>query len=120
LVIVVLFGAVSSLAASWWPAGIIAAGVLVLVLDGYFFPTKFVIDAQGVTFEGLLAARRLCWADVRRWERGPRAAWLSPLARRSWREGRQGVLVLFGQQRDQVLAALENRLGALAPDPPRR
>jgi hypothetical protein len=90
-------------AAVW---AVFAVLVLCLSLNRFFFATKYEVDADGITAAMPLATRRLRWCEIRRAELGSRAAWLSPLPRRSWREARRGIHVLFGTHRAQVLTRL--------------
>ena len=85
--------------------------MLCLALHRFFFVTRYVVDEHGVSMATIFGRKHLDWSEVRRCERGPRGAWLSPLVRRSWREGRRGMLVLFGAHRETVLKWLDQRVG---------
>ena len=89
---------------------VVSAAVLCLSLSRFFFATHYEVDADAITMRASFGRRRLAWSEIRRAEFGPRAAWLSPLARRSWREARRGIHVLFGARREEVVAQLRARL----------
>jgi len=91
-----------------WAIG--SSVVLCLALARFFFGCRYVLDQTGITQITTFTRRRLRWENVRRVEVGSLGAWLSPSARRNWREGRRGVHVLFGGQREQVLAHLRRAL----------
>lgn len=89
---------------------VVSAVVLCLSLSRFFFATHYEADADAITMRASFGRRRLVWSEIRRAEFGPRGAWLSPLGRRSWREARRGIHVLFGARREEVLAQLRARL----------
>lgn len=89
---------------------VVSAVVLSLSLSRFFFATHYEVDADAITMRASFGRRRLVWSEIRRAEFGPRGAWLSPLGRRSWREARRGIHVLFGARREEVLAQLRARL----------
>lgn len=90
--------------------GILAALVLCLSLQRFFFATSYEIDDEGVAASSLMGRRSIAWRAVRRIERGSRGAWISPYrTRRRW-EGRRGVHILYGSQRDAVLKILGERI----------
>ncbi len=91
-------------------AGIGAAVLLCLVLHRFFFATGYEISREQIVVNTLFGSRRLSWSEVRLCAFGSRGAWLSPLSRRSWREGRRGIHILFGRQRDAVLRRIRECL----------
>lgn len=91
-------------------AGFGAMLVLVLVLQRFFFPSRYRIDAAGLSEFGVWGQRTILWSAVRLAEIGGHGAWISELERRHWREGRRGVHVLFGSQREKITAHLRAHL----------
>jgi hypothetical protein len=89
---------------------IIAAAVLCLAQSRFFFPTCYRLDTAGITQFTLFTQKSLAWDSIRRVEIGSLAAWLSPSRKRNWREGRRGVHVLFGCQRDEILRRIRAAL----------
>jgi hypothetical protein len=77
-----------------------------LALHAFFFATSYRIDERGITSVSLMGRRRLNWADVQRADIGRDGAWVSPHRRRTWRESRRGVHILYGRNRGEVVAAL--------------
>jgi hypothetical protein len=90
--------------------GIGAMLVLVLFWQRFFFPSSYSIDSEGLSESGVTGEKRLLWQDVRLAQIGTQAAWLSELPRRNWREGRRGIHVLFGKQRERVVAEMTRYL----------
>lgn len=86
---------------------VVAAVVLCLAQSRFFFATRYTIDADLIRARYLFSARELRWDEVRRVDVGALAAWISPYKRRSWRESRRGVHVLFGKRREEVLRRVE-------------
>lgn len=91
-------------------AGVGAMLVLILVLQRFFFPSRYRIDTKGLSEAGVWGCRQVRWVDVCLAEIGAHGAWISELPKRHWREGRRGVHVLFGRQRERVIAALAEHL----------
>ena len=94
----------------WW--ALVAVAILLAALNRFFFPSRFVLDGEGITARHALGSRRLRWADVRRFAHDDEGGLLSTRARDSWVTAHRGLQVLFGSQRDAVLA----RLRALLPE----
>jgi hypothetical protein len=95
---------------SW---ALFVTGVFCLAMNRFFFPTVYRFTADGVAARfPLLRTRTLSWSEARRIDLGSHAAWISPCRRRSWREHRRGVHILFGRRRERVL----RELGIRAPD----
>lgn len=110
IVVIVLLG---GLVTDWmghvaW--GWLAVLALCLSLHRFFFATRYRIDAQGIEARTLAGVRRVAWPEVRHARIGERGAWLSPSPLPNWRDGRRGVHVLYGRQRDKVVAELRRRL----------
>lgn len=89
---------------------VFAAAVLVLSLARFFFATDYELTASGVVARQPFGTRRLAWSELRRVEIGAHAAWLSATPTRTWREARRGVHLLFGRDRERILAALRRTI----------
>jgi hypothetical protein len=92
----------------WW--GILAAGLMVLGLNRFFFPSRFRIDEEGITAEFPMRSRRFAWVELQRFAHGPRGGYLSSRSRPSRLEGRRGLHILFGEARESVVPRIEARL----------
>lgn len=101
--------AIGGLAEMAW-VGAVAAGVLVLALHRFFLPAEYELDADGLTVTTVMGTQRVRWNEVRLVAVDRRGAWVSVLPRRSWREARRGIHILYGQRQDEILAALRGRL----------
>ncbi len=84
--------------------------VLVASLSRFFFPSRFSIDADGITARFPLGTKRLRWDEARRFVVDDRGGFLSTRARRSWLDAYRGVHVLFGRSRGQVVDLIRSRL----------
>ncbi|MDY7110180.1 MAG: hypothetical protein SYC29_16235 [Planctomycetota bacterium] len=93
---------------AWWSMFTIA--FLLLALNRFFFPSRFVIDAEGITASYPVRRLRLRWDELRRFAHGRSAAFLSTRARPSWWDGRRGMLVLFGAEREAVIDRIRAHL----------
>jgi hypothetical protein len=91
-----------------------ASLALLASLHRFFFATFYEITEEGLAARGVFRTRRIRWNDVRRVDVGRFAAWVSSVERPARFEGARGVLVLFGRQRDAVLAELRARTIASA------
>jgi hypothetical protein len=92
---------------SW---SILAVLVLVLALNRFYFPSRFMIDHDGISARYLLSRKRYEWSSVRRflWDR--RGLYLSTRGRRSWFDAYSGLTVLFGVHREEVLALVRRHM----------
>ena len=92
----------------WWSA--LAIAFLLLMLNRFFFPSRFVIDDEGITASYPLKRLRLRWIDLRRFVHDRYGAFLSTRARRSWLDGYRGMHILFGDQREAVIGRIRAHL----------
>ncbi len=89
-----------------------AAALLVLLaaLSRFFFPSRFMIDADGITARYLLRSQQLRWDDIRRFVQDDRGGYISTRAKRSWLDAYRGMHILFGTQREAVIERIRARL----------
>jgi hypothetical protein len=90
--------------------GVFAAAILILALNRFFLPSRFAIDAEGITARYPLRRRRLRWSELRRFACDDHGGYLSTRARRSWLDAYRGLHVLFGEHRDAVSARIRAHL----------
>lgn len=102
-------------AASYWASGggmwgLLAAPVLLVSLNRFFMPSRYVMDATGVTARHAFTKCRREWQDVERWAADAHGAILLP--RKSGPKSRRdrGMQILFGTQRTAVLDRLRFHL----------
>ena len=89
---------------------ILAFVVLVLALNRFYFPSRFVIDHEGITARYLLSRKRYEWSSIRRflWDR--RGAYLSTRGRRSWFDAYSGLTVLFGPHEVKIMKLIRRHM----------
>jgi len=91
--------------------GILAIVVLLLSLYRFFFPSRFVIDSEGVTATYLLGTQRFAWSEIRRFCCDRHGLYLSTRSRRSRLDAYRGLYLLFGARREEVLSRVRASLG---------
>ncbi len=109
-VIVAMAAACALAANAWWAA--LAVVLLVVPLKGFFFPSRFTIDRQGVTARYLLRTRRYVWSEIRRFCHDRHGVYLSTRSRPSRLDAYRGMHLLFGSSREEVLRRIRERLAA--------
>ena len=89
-----------------------AAALLVLLaaLSRFFFPSRFMIDADGITARYLLRTQQIKWDDIRRFVQDDRGGYISTRAKRSWLDAYRGMHILFGTHREAVIKRIRARL----------
>jgi hypothetical protein len=110
IVVVILLAAAAGqmMQSLWWT--IFALALFLVFLNRFFFPSRFVIDEEGITARYPLRRLRLRWTDLRRFVHDRYGAFLSTRARRSWLDGYRGMHILFGDQRQAVLDRIRAHL----------
>lgn len=108
MLILALASAVFAAAGPAW--GILTVLALVLALNRFYFPSRFVIDRHGVAARYLLSRKRYEWSSVRRYLWDNRGAYLSTRGRRSWLDAHSGLTVLFGSHRTEVLNLIRRHM----------
>jgi len=102
--------ACAALGGVFW--GILAVVVLLVSLNRFFFPSRFVIDSEGVTATYLLGTQRFAWSEIRRFSCDRHGLYLSTRSRRSRLDAYRGLHLLFGGRREEVLCRIR---ASLAP-----
>jgi len=96
--------------------GVAAPAFVLLSLSSFLFPTTYRLTKESVEVRSLGVARARPWTEMRRMTVDRTGVFLSPFERRSWLEAYRGVRLLFGGNRDQVVAFVEARIGRSAAD----
>ncbi len=91
----------------WAAAACIA---LLATLNRFFFPSRFVINTDGITARYLLRTQQIRWNDIRRFVQDDRGGYISTRAKRSWLDAYRGMHILFGTQRETVIKRIRARL----------
>ena len=103
---------VAALAAAVWVAfghvtwAVFSVVILVAALNRFYFRSRFDIDADGITARFPLRTKRFRWADARRFVVDDNGGFLSARVKRSRLDPWQGLHVLFGSQREAVIARI--------------
>lgn len=89
----------------------VATPLFILVsLSSFLLPTTYRLTDDAVEVRSLGVARVRPWTEMRRMTVDQTGVFLSPFEKRSWLEAYRGVRLLFGGNRDQVVAFVEARL----------
>jgi hypothetical protein len=91
-----------------WAA--VSLAVLLGSLSRFFFPSRFEIDAEGITARYPLRTMRRRWIELRRFVHDRNGGFLSTRARSSRMDAFQGMHILFGAKRDEVIAMINGLL----------
>jgi hypothetical protein len=102
LLVLLAFAVADAMGSPWW--GAFALAVLFVSLRHCFLPTRFALDADGLAVESLGGARRVRWADVRRFHYDDRGAFVSTRAKSSVTDAHRGLHLTFRGNADEVAA----------------
>lgn len=91
-----------------WAAA--ACLILLAALNRFFFPSRFMIDADGITARYMLRSQQVRWDDIRRFVQDDRGGYISTRAKRSWLDAYRGMHILFGAHREAVIERIRARL----------
>jgi hypothetical protein len=90
--------------------GVLAVVILVLALNRFYFPSRFVIDHDGITARYLLSRKRYEWSSIRRFLWDQRSAYLSTRGRHSRFDAYSGLTVLFGPHQAEVMKLIRRHM----------
>lgn len=90
--------------------GVATPFFILVSLSSFLMPTTYRLTEDAVEVRSLGVARVRPWTEMRRMTVDQTGVFLSPFERRSWLEAYRGVRLLFGGNRDQVVAFVEARL----------
>jgi len=96
----------------WW--GALAVVVLFVALRRFFLPSQFRIDAEGITARNSLSRQRYHWSQIFRFSCDRRGGYLSTRSRSSVLDIFRGMHLLFGEDRETVVAQIRERLNSEA------
>ncbi len=92
--------------------GGVAIIILVVALNRFFMPSRFVVSEEGICAQYPFSRRFVRWADVRRFASDVNGGFLSTRSRASLLDSIQGVHLLFGNVRDEAMRAIRGHLDA--------
>ena len=92
----------------WW--GVFSAIVLFAALGRFYLPSEFAIDEEGVAARCGWSRRKCRWPDIRRFIHDGGGGYLSTRARGSAFDSLRGIHLLFGADREAILARIDQGL----------
>jgi len=90
--------------------GVAAPLFILLSVSSWLLPTGYRLTTEALEVRSLGVARVRPWKEMRRMTVDGTGLFLSPFEERHWLDAYRGVRVLFGGNRDQVVAFVEARL----------
>lgn len=90
---------------------VIAAGMLIMFLSGYFFPTSYHLTATGVTIRSRFYRGTKMWEEFDRWHAYPDAVFLLHPGSGVRNRLVRGSLLLLKNNRDEVLDVVRWHIG---------
>ena len=97
--------------------GMAAPFFVLASLSSFLFPTVYRLTDDAVEVRSLGVWRTRPWKEMRRMTVDRTGVFLSPFEKRNWLDAYRGLRLLFGGNRDQVVAFVEARLQRLADVP---
>ena len=89
----------------------VAAPMFVLVsVSSFLLPTSYRLSAEGFEVRSLGMVRSRPWTEMRRFEADATGIFLSPFERKNWLDAYRGARLLYGGNRDQVVAFVQAKL----------
>lgn len=115
---IVILAAAAAAWLSFGPAWALLALVLLIAsLNRFFLPSRFEIDAEGITARHPLARQTLRWAEVRRFVHDRHGAYLSRRSAASRLDAFQGMHLVFGADRQEIMRAIRERIAMAGEQP---
>jgi len=90
--------------------GLLAAVLLGASLARYLLPTRFVLDAGGVTIRLLGHDRHVAWSQIKRISVQRAGVFLSPFERSSRLDSFRGTFLRFAGNADEVRSFVESKV----------
>jgi hypothetical protein len=104
VVVILLTGAIVFLAFRDVFLATLSVSILFVSLHSYFTRTTYCLDSEGIVIRTSLAKNRKKWSDFKRYCTDRRGVNLSPFDKPSRLEPFRSVRLLFGSNRDEVVA----------------
>jgi len=95
--------------------GVLALAVQVFALRRFLLPSDFCVDAQGVTASNGWQTRRYRWSEIRRFLCDAQGGYLSTRRSESLLDLFRGMHLIFGENREAVVAQIREHLRTEAP-----
>ena len=89
----------------------VAAPMFVLVsVSSFLLPTSYRLHAEGFEVRSLGMFRSRPWSEMRRFDADATGVFLSPFERKNWLDAYRGARLVYGGNRDQVVAFVEAKI----------
>ena len=95
-------------ASLWW--GVFSVALLFISLRGFFLPTRYRLDSEGVTVKEPLFTRNKPWSDLKSLHVDRHGVLVSPFSFSTRLENFRGLYLRFAGNRDDVLAFCERHV----------
>ena len=109
VLVLLLAGAAGLMGQSPFWAGV-AVIILFVALNRFFMPSRFIVTDEGIRAQYPLSQRFIRWADVRRFASDANGGFLSTRASASMLDSIKGMHLMFGEVREEAMAALRRHL----------
>jgi hypothetical protein len=96
---------------------LLAAVIMLVALWPVFAPTKYVLDAKGITFTRPFRRDFRPWDKFRRYDVGRLNVLLSPFSSPSRLDSFRGLVLRVAGNREEVVAFVAKRLEAVTEEP---
>lgn len=100
--LIVASSAAAAIGFEHWFYGLFSLAALTASLSRYFFPTRYVLNGEGISSEHLGLKRRRFWGEFRRADEQRDGIFLRPSVRPSRLDSFRGVFLRFDQNRAEV------------------
>ncbi len=100
--LIVASSAAAAVGFEHWFYGLFSLGALTASLSRYFFPTRYVLNSEGIRSEHLGLKQRRFWVEFRRADEQRDGIFLRPSARPGRLDSFRGVFLRFDQNREEV------------------
>ena len=89
----------------------VAAPMFVLVsVSSFLLPTSYRLHSEGFEVRSLGMVRSRPWSEMRRFDADATGVFLSPFERKNWLDAYRGARLVYGGNRDQVVAFVEAKI----------
>lgn len=89
----------------------VAAPMFVLIsVSSFLLPTSYRLHAEGFEVRSLGMVRSRPWSEMRRFDADATGVFLSPFERKNWLDAYRGARLVYGGNRDQVVAFVEAKI----------
>ena len=92
---------------AWGAASLV---ILVLGLNRFFFPSRYVIDDEGITAKYPLRRLHYRWTELRRFVHDQYGGYLSTRSRPSRLDAYKGMHIQFGGRRDDIIECINRHM----------